>query len=443
MKRSKVSLSGISRFVGLAVVLAGGGVAQADPPEPAGRILPNALRKGVNIPSIYGNTNHMFSRWKNMDFNSGERPELYPYYESRMRELLREDGVFQDFKQIAGAGFGHIRIPIDPLALGMRQDQPIPQRYMAKGDAPIWGPLLEDIAAAQDNGLAVILDFHPVVLSAQHQSTATRKFWKLPFMDTTEYTYPGTYSFPFLEGTGAPTDALSIFWKSFVTELEEKYAEIGDTVNKSWVFLEIFNEPFEPIISAPGNDSEDYLAQFLPPLQGPLGLGGKTAWRANSIANFHNAVRAAITEIQNINEDYTIIVPNYISLPFGPMMYYQQPTAPSFFTPSEVPDARNLIYTWHFYEPMKFTHFETFTNEYYEDRDWFGLFHTPELPNWSPYDCDGLGDGFTPPVNVGNQTVSQVNNLVKSWSTNVQANLGYALMMYIGEFGVEYSCRLL
>lgn len=372
-----------------------------------------------------------------MDVGAGERPELYPYTEARMRELLREDGQFEDFTMIAKAGFGHVRIPIDPLALNMRQDQPIPDRYKAKANAPLWGPLLEDIKAAQDAGLAVILDFHPVVLSAEHQSTATKKFWKNNNMNTAEYTYPGTYSYPFLEGTGSPSDALSIFWKSFVTELEAKYAAAGSSVNRNWVYLEILNEPFEPIISAPGSDATVYLAQFLP--QSILLTSTFPQWRQTSISNFHNAVRSAINEIQSINDNYYIIVPNYVSLPFGPMMYYQQPNAPSYYTQSELRRLDRLVYTWHFYEPMKFTHYESHEFEYYQDRDWFGQFHTPETPNWSPYDCDGLGDKFLPPVNLGNQSIGQVTDIVKTWSENVAVNLGYQPMMYIGEFGCEYK----
>lgn len=203
------------------------------------------------------------------------------------------------------------------------------------------------------------------------------------------------------------------------------------------MFLEILNEPFEPIISAPGSNSEAYLEFFLPPMS--LLPNSRTVWRQASIENFHDAVGAAITEIQNINDEYTIIVPNYVALPFGPKMYYQTHSAPSYYTATEVPKIERLVYTWHLYEPMKFTHFNSFAFEYFQDRDWYGEEHAPELPAWNPYDCDGLGDGFTPPVNLGNQTIQDVNNLIVSWSNNASVNLGYNPMVYFGEFGCEYK----
>jgi len=343
---------------------------------------------------------------------------------SRMREMIRQDDDFQDLKQIFNDGFGHIRIPIDPVALGLFENSLTPD--LVPGNAPIFGPLYEDIREAQEAGLMVILDFHPVVISAQNYSRRFTPPGTIP--PGKEYT--GRYLYHYLDGVGSPNHPLAKVWQSFVQGLDAYFVSQGAALPTDTVVLELLNEPYENLFTK----DEANLSRHLPPhliaddpTTGVIDMS-HIGWRTVQMREFRNIMLHAARAVHNVNSAYRIIVSQHLQLPYGPDNINLQPQHTAPYTGAEFPELTKLIYAWHLYEPMKFTHVNRVDGpdeflDYNYARDFTGTV----LGN--TYDCHYFLPGLEPAL--------VANNVIKTWSDNHNAQFGFYPQIVFTEFGAQ------
>jgi len=348
---------------------------------------------------------------------------LSAHTEARMSEMLRNDEDFQDFKQIAEDGFGHIRIPMDPVAMGLYENALFPD--LVPSDAPIFRALYQDILDAQDAGLMVVLDFHPVIVSQQH--------WQLkvgtPIPQGKEYT--GRYLYHYLDGVGSPNHPLARVWQSFTTGLDAYFASQGKPAPTNTVVMEILNEPFETI--APRN-SEFALSLYLPPHllaldpreDPPPTVPTHIGWRVTQIREFRNIMKHGALAVRSVNPNYRVIVSQHVQLPYGPDHPETNAATTAPYTTSEFPDHSKLIYAWHLYEPMKFTHPSLPYTTYNFERDFTGT-----VPG-TIYFCYALNQVTPTPAIIA-------NNVIHAWTENHKDVIGYYPQMMFTEFGAEHT----
>ena len=406
-----------------------GGVTHAQAPPQ----LPSGLKTGLNISSVYGGNNHRFAY-------GTPTTQLNDAYDMTHMEVMLDDSSHSDFSDIAKAGFGHIRLILDPVALGLlgggtpsspMRDEPL---YQVRTDTAFWQILFTDIREAQEAGLMVILDFHPGIVSQPHWGRAIEKITSSTFRQgisganwAITHPYPGTYKWRFLSGDGTANDPLAIFWSSFITQFVAKKAQFNATyANPNTVAFEVLNEPFEDcwpgMANVDGTDTEQTVG--IPTYRPMIDPGQTTGW----MNRYRASCRAAVRAIQNQVTGYRIIV----SPPAQhPLTTHHVDTS----VYKKVPDfvrEEELIYAWHFYDPLQFTHRDTAANTYDYGRDWLGV-TTPI------YDVDGISPIATPRPRPGIQTVGETTTDVESFLVNAENELGYPPPVLISEFGAQVN----
>lgn len=239
----------------------------------------------------------------------------------------------------------------------------------------------------------------------------------------------------------------------------------GKPIDYNRVVFDIINEPFDDLINpaVAGNRLQG--------LDSQLGNITPQQWWGNQRTAFRAIVKSAINALHSTIPNAHVIAPFWVALPSGTYHWNSSHTEPNPYSFLEVAGYQNIIYTWHFYEPIFFTHRPAIGGAYFDrrygvERDWLGLnerFNPPSSLTpaslWdpqstsidAPYDSDRLGDNpsslhFLQPVptvylepesNQTQQYVKDVIVLMDSWRSNAQNLLGFYPKVLIGEFGCE------
>ncbi|MBN8690687.1 MAG: cellulase family glycosylhydrolase [Armatimonadetes bacterium] len=363
--------------------------------------IPKYLRYGVNLDGVYQ------ADWAYML----GRP---CYDERRLDDLLIE----ADFVKLRLAGFEHVRIPISPVAFGVHdQTGKVEPSFIFKREAsdPSFSPgnwpvgyhinaqenfeaLAADIIAAQAQGLDVILDCHPWLVSQAHYDyewkggAGTTKPPSGTFLEN--FCTDGPMPIPITQNHPLPK-----FWSSFLAELRIHLDVLENPLCGGNVFQGIHFEVLnEPMVNFWGQISE---TQYGPRYsEGASNTSLDPAidrqWKFDQLANWKaiqaQAIKAIYTEVDP--EGNRIIVSTLTNLvdSFGeqkrqPLVpgtptYQFTPYSPSEMTAIGCPESysRRLIYAYHPYLPFKYTHKEPIGGiapEYLKKRDYGDNFVAP------------------------------------------------------------------
>lgn len=299
---------------------------------------------------------------------------LDPYNAARMNLLMNT----ADFQDIKDQGFDHVRIVIDPLTVGCGPTGTI------KTISPLTDQLNLDalkatVQEANAVDLAVILDFHPVVLNSWHYTNKVAKdLSNVP-------TYPAAMKWNLCTFAPGTTDfsnhPLIKFWQSFSAEFA--------TFDKELVFFEIMNEPMINFSSANLGNAEPHTEQ---------NLGSRrNEWRQLQL----EAVKAIQNHANQDVRDFKIICTSYTSLPRDIDGWRERDGStefrghhPRLEDPGKGPyvysecNINNVIYAFHVYDPFRYTHFiasglSNFPDpKYWQSRDYHSQYgeQNPEPP---------------------------------------------------------------
>ena len=357
--------------------------------------LPMHLRRGLNIDGIYQ------ADW---EYQLGR-----PSYDKRRLDNLM---LAFDFDLISAQGFDHIRIPISPVAFGVKDQTgkvyPEYEYVHVAGDTgfpsnwPVgykinaqdsFDALAKDIVEAQICGLDVIIDCHPWAVSQTH--------WDDVWQGGTGITPSpaGTYLENFCTANTIPSlitqsHPLPKFWDTFLQELKvhlenpynPKYLA-GEDVFKG-VHFEILNEPmvnfwgkfsdghYGPRYTIGVNQDHDdptYKIWKFDQLANWKAIQAQTVKAIYSRVNPQGS-RVILSTLTNLVESYGLQkrsnIPGAATDQFAP------------FTESEMSAiggqagwSRRLIYAYHPYLPFNYTHqvgeTESVSNQYLKRRDFY------------------------------------------------------------------------
>lgn len=418
-------------------MLGGGRIADAQAGDRLSWVLPAGLKTGVNLGFPYGPATHRFAK-RTIDHTYGTNPAIAwsnPYINNRLDLMLDES----DFEMIAGSGFGHVRILLDPLAMDMFESSSDPM--VVSSTARFWPHLMADIKEAQDQGLYVILDFHPFVMSLKHfrdWSLRYREEQVLPSDFDANFQYRGTYKYHFLDPAGGDNTNLARFWDSFTAELQNRLGTAEwSSVNSDRIAFELLNEPFEDIYNSASAG-----------LRLPWVEVTSWSWRNVAMVQWRSTAISALKKVQARFPRSHVLVTNFMS---SPETAFDVPFAPIQLLVDGVTEVRTIVYVWHFYEPLSFTHRVGGEKHYYYERDWLGTHRSASMfafPPYfdqqalkSPYDCDRMPwvqADYVPygEVDDGDQDhAKETNDLVKDWVAGAKAVLGQDPKVGITEFG--------
>ncbi len=304
--------------------------------NPKPKILTTYLKKGVNLDYIFGNNFAYYYHG------------MLAYSPAVMTAMVTNE----ELNDFAAKGFDHLRVPIDPLAMGATS---------TNFGVPVSNnPGVEALKALIDRckarNLRVVVDFHPSICSShdymQRATTVNSSGSIIP-------AWLGPYKKDYVGCLTAPTTShpLVQFWSTFSQAMATMHVD-----NWQWVAFEIMNEPFI------GFEPDDF------------GLSGTTAWvdfkddwRNPSSNNWRKlqlmAIRAAQENLANyaflattstsFPESYRGFPYNQSGAPFGPVsipfpayVINEQPSDSSIEGPPEY----RIAYSSHVYAPFRYTH---------------------------------------------------------------------------------------
>lgn len=253
--------------------------------------------------------------------------------------------------------FDHIRLVIDPMFL---------QCQTSGADTGAIGPnapmalLSQVVSRALDSGLAVIIDFHPYIVSELHYegvkpANATVATWSSMMKRDyvcAENGLPGDH-FPIV----SDSHPLVKFWNSFSIAIAGEIAAgrlPSDAASK--VYLEIMNEPMADFNSNRFSDIVS-LADY---------PGARGVWEAN----WRTLQKKAIEKVHQNLPAFKTIACSYTSLPqdlvgwaentadtTGTRSHYGPP-----YSYSELSSMGTVYYAVHFYDPFRFTSYDNRNN---------------------------------------------------------------------------------
>jgi len=287
-----------------------------------------------------------------------------PYQLPRMTVALGSE----DFKELSKRGFTHVRIPIDPWAIGMLESPGfgLPPTYqVSDAGKQVLAALVNDIEAAWDNGVWTIVDFHPVVNARGHWNLFYNQTIGPPLLNATSVApidYPGVYKWHFFKkGTATTPSPLTQAWTSIMQSF---------TTLQHPVVFEILNEPLD-------SEWDRSTNPVLWGLDGAGSIGGlpfnpaqPTTWMEEARANWKDITLETVRAIEGENR-YIVVSP-----PTETALEYAYVLTPLFdaYTLDDCVHPENLIYTCHFYVPGDFTqHLKDYLlHKYQKPRDFFG-----------------------------------------------------------------------
>ncbi len=322
------------------------------------------LKRGLNLGQIFGNLGWYQSVGRN------------PFEAVRLRTLV--NGA--DLDKIKLDGFDHVRIPIEPSAIGcdpamgyainpskvVNDIDQINVPY-SQPNAPCYAwqnlsALQRVVSAANIRGLKVILDCHPNPWNALDYAGHIT-----PNLGETHYpVYPGTYAEPLVTGTPSKSHPLVNFWTSFALYFAE--------YNSGDVIFEVMNEP---LIWVPKEYTSTSSGTY----------DSYKVWYKNAITQWHEIQTYAVDGIRQVCKDPTIIVTPATSLPhmlgntqglrisigdyFNYPVNFLAENQYSAFSMSDFGDTSNLIVNIHPYESYIISH--KASGQYEVPRDWYGV----------------------------------------------------------------------
>jgi len=292
-----------------------------------------------------------------------------PYPVQRITDALEE----HDFEELAKRGFTHVRIPIDPWALGMLESPGLglPPTYQVDTTGrQVLDALVDDIEDAWKNGVWTIVDFHPVVNARGHWNLFyNQTMGPTPLLSATDPApndYPGVYKWHFFQkGTATTPSPLTQAW----TSIMESFSEIEHPV-----VFEILNEPLDSEwdrnddASLWGLDGAGDIGDTTPVI---FNHAYPTTWMNKARENWKDITLETVRAIEAKNR-YVIVSPitetatDFKVTNSPPFLAYD-------YGDCELP--ANLIYSCHFYVPGDFTqHLKDYaTNWYDKGRDFLAL----------------------------------------------------------------------
>jgi len=376
---------------------------QGSPPENPGETellegltdpLPSTLHRGINLDGIYQ------SDWQYM--------ESRPCYDERRLDVML---LPVDFRHISKAGFDHVRIPISPVAFGVHdQTGAVDVNYVFTRSATETGfdsnwpvgyhinahenfeALAADIMAAQEEGLDIIIDCHPWLVSEYHYNNE----WK---RGTATKPPSGTYLENFCTAPTVPAlitqnHPLPKFWDTFLSTLRD-YLEVSENSRYGegnvfrGIHFEVLNEPmvnFWGEITGGG-----YGPMYTYGVQQQHGDSAYKIWKFDQLQNWKVIQARAVRAIyENVNPDESrVIVSTLTSLvdSYGlqtripnqaPAVTYQFTAylgADMVAVGTPMTNARRVIYRYHPYLPFAYTHDNT--KSYRKLRDYSDDFFSP------------------------------------------------------------------
>ncbi len=327
------------------------------------------LKKGLNLNYVYGDYN-----WKLLSRPSTDVNQYVPGNFIYPLARLADSYNAQDFIDIKELGFDHVRIAVDPWALGLLENPAgsggpmftIPTTGQGAGAC---AALRADILAARAANLMVIVDFHASNLAQGawnnfYNSQRTHLPGSPPPVGPDDvppapYNYLGTQKWHFLTTTvnSAGQYPLEEFWASFFERLGSFDFPVA---------FELLNEPFDSAY-----DRSDAIWNLY---GGPAGVSNDepsiVPW-INSRRLLWRSITLKCVKTFESPGRYFIVSPSTT----GPDNYDEQWAAIKPFTnvaPDNIVAPQRLLYTVHFYTPFAFTQkFDAgVANGYTKERDY-------------------------------------------------------------------------
>ncbi len=311
------------------------------------------MDKGLNLNYGYGDYNWRFL-YAIFDYTVGD-----PIYEpTRLADCYTEE----DFEAIAEKGFHHVRFTLDPLALGMLENpgSSAPPMYATTSAADAaMAALMDDVEAARQEGLLSIIDFHAsnVAQGSWNNFYNSRvnvlpgQSWKsYNQVPNSPYNYLGTQKFQFLMNTEDSNGKypLEAFWESMMPYFENyEYPLV----------LEILNEPYDSCYGFKAYP--DHGNAKIYSLDGATGfihnqVDPDIEWIGLYRPYWRDITKRVIQAIEGAEQDDRYIIVSNPTSDSGGFMDGQPNAA---FAPGEgIDKPENVMYTCHFYHPVKFTH---------------------------------------------------------------------------------------
>ena len=338
------------------------------------------LKKGLNLNYVYGDYN-----WKLL--RSDEPYQNYPYYHAGdfIYPLARLQDCYsaQDFLDIKELGFDHVRITIDPWALGLLEHPGgtgDPMYSVPSSAQDVCDALRADVLAARAANLIVILDFHASCVAQggwnAYYNSRRSELW-VPNSNPPEhppvvaadevppapFNYLGTMKWHFLTTTtnGAGQYPLEEFWISFLPKLGSFSFPI---------VIELLNEPFDSTYEVTPDDITPVIWSLY---GGPNVLNTEssvTNWVDSNRQNWRTITKKCLQSLEAEGR-YFIVSPSTTA----PGNYQENWAMIKPFT-AETADGiahpERLLYTVHFYTPTDFTskNQRGINNQYLKERDY-------------------------------------------------------------------------